>query len=55
MSLLVVPERMVDEGPCGFRFRLAASNLLSLRDLAELELTAAIEPIHAEKSRRTFP
>ncbi len=53
MSLLVVPERMVDEGPCGFRFRLAASNLLSFRDLAQLEISAEIEPIHSEVSSRT--
>lgn len=53
MSLLVVPERMVDEGPCGFRFRLAASNLLSVRDLAQLEISAETEPIHAQASRCT--
>ena len=53
MSLLVVPERMADEGPCGFRFRLAASNLLSVQDLAQLEIGAEIEPIRAESSSHT--
>ena len=53
MSLLVVPERITDEGPCGFRFRLAASNLLSVRDLAQLEINFEIEPIHAQESSRT--
>ena len=53
MSLLVIPERMVDEGPCGFRFRLAASNFLSVRNLAQLEISAESEPIHAETSSRT--
>lgn len=50
MSLLVVPERITDEGPCGFRFRLAASNLLSVRDLAQLEINSEIKPIHAQAS-----
>lgn len=50
MSLLVVPKRMADEGPCGFRFRLAASNLLTVRDLAQLEVNSEIEPIHAQAS-----
>lgn len=53
MSLLVVPERIVDEGPCSFRFRLAASNLLSIRDLAELEISAEIEPFPAQASSST--
>ena len=53
MSLLVIPERIADEGPCGFRFRLAASNLLSVRDLAQLEINAEIEPIPTQASRRT--
>ena len=53
MNLLVIPERMADEGPCGFRFRLAASNLLSVQDLAQLEISAGIESIHAEVSSRT--
>ena len=53
MSLLVVLELMADEGPCGFRFRLAASNLLSVRDLAQLEINAEIEPIYTKGSRRT--
>jgi len=53
MSLLVVPKRITDEGPCGFRFRLAASNLLSVRDLAQLEINAEIEPIHTQASRRS--
>ena len=46
MSLLVTPERVVDEGPLGFRFRLAASNLLSVRDLAELGISDEVDPIH---------
>lgn len=54
MSLLVFPEQMADEGPCGFRFRLAASNLLSIPDLAELELSGEIEPIHAGIFGRPF-
>lgn len=53
MSLLVLPERLVDEGPCGFRFRLAAANRLSVRDLAQLQISAEIEPIHAQASSRT--
>ena len=48
-----MPERLADEGPCGFRFRLAASNLLSVRDLAQLEISAEIEPIHAQASSHT--
>jgi hypothetical protein len=50
MSLLVVPKRMADEGPCGFRFRLAASNLLSIQDLAQLEVNSQIEPTRAQAS-----
>lgn len=53
MGLLVVPERMTDEGPLGFRFRLAASNLLAVRDLTELEISGEIEPIHMDGSSRT--
>ena len=53
MSLLVVPERIADEGPSGFRFRLAAANLLSIQDLAQLETSAEIEAIHADESCRT--
>lgn len=45
MSLLVTPERMADEGPLGFRFRLAAANLLSIRDLAELETSGEVDPV----------
>lgn len=52
MCLLVVPERMTDEGPCGFRFRLATSNLLSVRDLVQLEIDAEIDPISAQVSSR---
>ena len=43
---------MTDEGPCGFRFRLAASNLLSFRDLAQFEISGEIEPINARASNR---
>jgi hypothetical protein len=50
MSLLVIPERMPDEGPCSFRFRLAASNLLSVLELEELEISADIDPTHTEAS-----
>lgn len=53
MNLLVVPERVADEGPCGFRFRLAASNLLSVQDLAVLEISAEIDPLHSKASNRT--
>lgn len=54
MSLLVVPDRIFDEGPCAFHFRLAAANRLSVRDLAKLHINAEIEPINAQASIRTL-
>lgn len=36
MSLLVTPQRLPDEGPMGYRFRLASANLLSVRSLVAL-------------------
>lgn len=43
MNLLVVPQRASDEGPLGFRYRLATANLLSVRDLEQLEASGEIE------------
>lgn len=37
MSLLLKPERKPGEGPAGYRFRLAKRNMISVRQLAELE------------------
>lgn len=53
MNLLVLPERLADEGPCGFRFRLAAANRLSVRDLAQLQINAEIEPTDTQALSRT--
>jgi hypothetical protein len=52
MSLLILEERKADEGPCGFRFRLAASNLLSVRDLDQIEISAVIGPFNEFESCR---
>lgn len=43
MGLLVTPQRMHDEGPSGYRFRLANSNLISVRELAALEISGEVE------------
>lgn len=47
MSFLVQPEHIPDEGPCGFRFRLAIANLLSVKELRQLENEAALGPVPA--------
>lgn len=52
MSLLVIPARIADEGPCAFRFRLATSNHLSVRDLVQLEIDAEVESNHTPASSR---
>lgn len=39
MSLLLTPQRRPDEGPMGYRFRLASANLLCVRDLVDLQLS----------------
>jgi hypothetical protein len=43
MGLLVTPQRMPDEGPYGYRFRLASSNLLSVQDLGAMEISGEVE------------
>ena len=37
MSLLLQPPRQNDEGPAGYRFRLASSNRITVRQLADFE------------------
>jgi hypothetical protein len=39
VSLLLTPQRRPDEGPMGYRFRLASANLLCVRDLVDLQLS----------------
>jgi hypothetical protein len=39
MTLLSTPQRLPDEGQMGYRFRLANANLLSSRELVELQLS----------------
>ena len=41
-GLLVRPARLPDEGPCGYRMRLAEENLLSYKQTLQLEETSAI-------------
>ncbi len=43
MGLLVTPQRMHDEGPSGYRFRLAKSNLISVQELGALEISGEVE------------
>ena len=43
MSLLLQPIRLKDEGPSGYRFRLAAANMISVRQLAALEREGVLD------------
>lgn len=43
MSLLLRPGRLPDEGPCGYRYRLAAANMISVRHLNMLENDGALD------------
>lgn len=43
MVLLVHPDRASDEGPSGYRYRLASANALSFRYLKNLESTGEVE------------
>lgn len=51
MGLLVTPQRRHDEGPLGYRFRLARSNLISVQELRVLEISGEVElpSVHAEE------
>lgn len=42
MSLLLQPARLPDEGPCGYRYRLATANMISVRQLDMLENEGAL-------------
>jgi hypothetical protein len=43
MSLLVHPLKAWDEGPSGYRLRLASANFLLLRDLKDLEIIGEVD------------
>ena len=43
MSLLLQPPRLPDEGPAGYRFRLASVNMISVRQLADLEQCGVLD------------
>lgn len=47
MNLLIQPSQIVDEGTMGYRFRLANANLLSVRQLDQLEMTGEVDSIPA--------
>lgn len=53
MSLLVHPSRGEDEGPSGYRLRLAAANLLSIRDLVELQIAGEVKSTHSQLAQDT--
>lgn len=42
MTLLVLPEKVPDEGPLGYRFRLATANLLTIQELKALEANGLV-------------
>jgi hypothetical protein len=47
VNLLIQPSQISDEGIIGYRFRLANANLLSVRQLDQLEMTGEVDSIPA--------
>ena len=50
MALLVRPTRADDEGPCGYRSRLALANALHYKDLLDLDAVGEIDGFFINRS-----
>lgn len=50
-SLLVRPDRAWDEGPSGYRLRLASANCLLVRDLKDLEVIGEVDAMSAHRGK----
>ncbi|MCW2313712.1 hypothetical protein [Rhodoferax antarcticus] len=50
MALLVHPERGADEGPSGYRHRLASANFLTFKDLNDLEMIGEVDAMSAYRN-----